>query len=201
MAKEIERKFLIEKNEFLKMTEHVKGVDINQGYLSTGEKGRVEFLKKDGKYFVKVEAEDKVYKTGLSEEQFKELGDGLSIGEDDEVRLRRKGDKYLMTVKSGGTLEREEYETLISSAQFKKLWPATSGRTIKKTRYDVPYKGKTIELDEYHGKDKGFFTAEIELSEGESETFKKPNWLEKEVTEDKRYKNKNLAKHGFPKSD
>jgi len=57
----------------------------------------------------------------------------LAISSDGtEVRIRRKGDNYFETVKSRGTLARNEIEVKISRHQFRQLWPATRGKRLKK---------------------------------------------------------------------
>src|ERR1700759_3101088 len=63
-----------------------------------------------------------------------------------EVRVRRKGEEYFQTIKSEGGLSRNEIEIEISKDQFDALWPETEGRRIKKTRYEIPFDGKIIEL-------------------------------------------------------
>ncbi|PKL37145.1 adenylate cyclase [Candidatus Peregrinibacteria bacterium HGW-Peregrinibacteria-1] len=124
----------------------------------------------------------------------------LAITEDGtEVRLRQKGQKYYQTVKSGGGKTRFEAEIEISEEQFKALWDATRGKRVEKTRYEIPHGTGAIELDVYHGDHEGLFSAEMEFaSEEDSNKFVAPEWLGEEVTDDKRYKNQNLALHGIP---
>ena len=56
-----------------------------------------------------------------------------------------------------------------------------------------------IELDVYDGALTGLLTAEVEFASLEaSVAFRPPPWLNREITEDKRYKNKNLAVKGMP---
>ena len=51
------------------------------------------------------------------------------------------------------------------------------------------------ELDIYYGELEGLITVETEFkSEKEANEFIVPNWYGKEITYDKRYKNKNLAR-------
>ena len=45
-----------------------------------------------------------------------------------EVRLRRKGDETVVTVKCGHGLERGEHEVAISAEVFEALWPLTAAR-------------------------------------------------------------------------
>lgn len=117
-----------------------------------------------------------------------------------EVRLRHKGDKYYLTVKTGKGMVRSEYETEISNSQFEDLWPSTEGRRIEKVRYKIPYEGKIAELDEYAGNLTGLMTVEVEFKpEEDSQKFLPPDWFGKEITDDSRYKNQNLALNGLPK--
>jgi len=123
----------------------------------------------------------------------------LAITEDGtEVRLRQKKDKYYQTVKVGTGKIRSEVEVEISEEQFNTLWKATEGKRIEKTRYEIPLGNKKIELDVYHDNLEGLATAEIEFSsEEESSNFIAPDWLGEEVTDNKRYKNQNLALYGI----
>lgn len=116
-----------------------------------------------------------------------------------EVRVRQKGDKYFQTIKSDGGLVRGEIEVELTKNQFDDLWQATVGRRLEKTRYEIEFGGATIELDVYKGDLAGLNVAEVEFaSVRDSETFAPPRWFGKEVTEDKRFKNKNLAINGIP---
>ena len=125
----------------------------------------------------------------------------LAITEDGtEVRLRQKGEKYFQTVKSGSGKTRFESEVEITEEQFNSLWEATKGKRVEKTRYEIPHESGLIELDVYHGGLDGLLSAEMEFSsEDDSNKFIAPEWLNEEVTDDKRYKNQDLALHGVPK--
>jgi adenylate cyclase len=71
---------------------------------------------------------------------------------------------------------------------------------VEKTRYEIPFENRFFEIDVYHGDLDGLLTAEMEFfNEEESNIFVAPEWLSEEVTDDKRYKNQNLALHGIPK--
>ena len=119
-----------------------------------------------------------------------------------EVRLRRIGDCYFETVKTGSGLRRGEYETAITEEQFTVLWPATEGRRLEKTRYELEFLGHTLYLDIYRGSLNGLEVAEVEFdSEGEGSLFAPPEWFGKEITEDSAYKNRNLATKGMPEGE
>jgi CYTH domain-containing protein len=112
----------------------------------------------------------------------------------DEIRLRKKGGAFYLTKKSTGGLMREEDEVEILEKAFEILWSLTQGKRIEKTRYVIPLGGLKIELDIYPN---GKMTAEVELPDKDYK-FDAPDWFDKEVIYDERYKNKNLAIHGFP---
>ncbi len=124
----------------------------------------------------------------------------LAIIEDGtEVRIRQKGQKHYLTVKSGGRLQRDEVEIELTHDQFTRLWPLTIGKRIEKVRYELEHAGNLIELDVYRSSLKGLVTAEVEFQSMEdSESFVPPEWFGREVTQDERYKNKSLAVSGLP---
>lgn len=104
-----------------------------------------------------------------------------------EVRIRRKGKTYYETVKSRGTLTRDEIEVKISSTQFRRLWPATRGRRLKKLRYAWNWNGHLIEIDVYQGSLAKLILAEVEFESVQaSRQFSPPPWFGKEVTDDQR---------------
>jgi CYTH domain-containing protein len=117
-----------------------------------------------------------------------------------EERVRKANEEYFHTIKSVGTLSREEREERISKSDFEFLWPLTERRRIKKTRYKIPGQDFTIEVDVYRGDLEGLIIAEVEFTSLEgAEEFQPLPWFGIEVTEDKRYKNFNLAVYGLPK--
>ncbi len=124
----------------------------------------------------------------------------IAVGSDGtEVRLRRKGDRFVQTVKRGSGLRRLETEVELSRKQFDSLWPQTESRRVAKIRYEIPYGGHLIELDVFHGVLEGLIIAEVEFrSLAESAVFKPPGWFGKEVTEDAEYRNRSLAVDGRP---
>jgi adenylate cyclase len=125
----------------------------------------------------------------------------LAIADDGtEVRIRRRDGSATLTVKGGGGRSRIEEELEIDDERFESLWPLTEGRRIEKTRYEIPAgDGLTIELDVYGGALDGLVVAEVEFdSEDDADAFAGPEWLDREVTDDRRYKNQRLACDGLP---
>jgi adenylate cyclase len=119
-----------------------------------------------------------------------------------DVRVRRRGDRTLLTVKSGAGRVRLEEEFEIDERRFASLWPLSDGRRIAKIRYSMPGDGGlTIELDVYAGDLAGLVTVEVEFeSEAASDAFDPPDWFGPELTDDMRYANRALAVHGPPPS-
>lgn len=150
MAKEIERKFLMNLNHWPK---NEKGLQYEQGYLAITKKGI--------------------------------------------TRVRIKEDKSTLTIKSKGTgLSRDEFEYQIPTEDAKKLLHLCNNDIISKTRYKVMSNNKIWDVDEFHGKNKGLWIAEVEL-ESENEEIVLPKWVEKEVTYQKKYYNAYLSKYPF----
>jgi adenylate cyclase len=123
----------------------------------------------------------------------------LAVGAEGEVRLRRRGDQTLLTVKRGAGLSRGEVEVEISAEQFEALWPLTEGRRLRKRRHVLPHDGLEIEVDVYEGELESLIVAEVEFdSEEQARAYEPPAWLGDDVTGDGRFLNENLAVSGLP---
>lgn len=123
----------------------------------------------------------------------------LAVDDQREVRLRSINDRhYRLTVKSSGALSREEIEIELNGPQMERMKPLMGSRCLQKTRYDIPYYQRNIELDIYHGPLEGLAVAEIEFEhEHAAAAFVPPEWFGRELTEDQHFKNKNLVKISF----
>ncbi|HYI20768.1 MAG TPA: CYTH domain-containing protein [Solirubrobacteraceae bacterium] len=134
---------------------------------------------------------------GLGEHRAEPIAQGYLATAPDgvEVRIRRRGDATLLTVKSGPAMVRVEEEIAIEADRFDALWPLTAGRRLDKVRHYVPLEdGLVVELDVYGGALDGLMTAEIEFpAEAAALAFSPPPWLGEEVTGDPAYANQNLA--------
>ena len=116
-----------------------------------------------------------------------------------EVRVRRWQDGHALTVKHGSGEVRTEVELCLDEDQFDELWPLTEGRRVHKERWIVPLGEREAELDVYEGELEGLRTVEVEFpDEASADAFEPPAWFGDEVTEDERYANENLARHGRP---
>ncbi len=112
-----------------------------------------------------------------------------------EVRLRQKDEQYFITVKSGSGMVRGEREISIGQKIFETLWPDTLGKRIEKHRWTGQLNTlETFELDVFMGELESLVLVEVEFSsEEQADNFQPADWFGREVTADKRYKNKALA--------
>ena len=116
----------------------------------------------------------------------------LSSDNEKVVRIRVLADKGFITIKSKVTgISRHEFEYEIPLTDAKKMIDLFGEQVIEKTRYFIPIKNHTWEVDIFEGQNKGLIIAEIELN-SEDEKFELPHWIEKEVTGDVKYYNNNL---------
>lgn len=113
-----------------------------------------------------------------------------------QVRLRRKGGAFYITVKSAPNgFVRDELEVELSREQFEALWPMTAGWRLRKTRYDVPWEEFTVEIDLYAGLNEGLRVAEVEFdSDEQARAFQPPPWMGRDVSADPALSNRNLAR-------
>lgn len=114
------------------------------------------------------------------------------------IRVRIQGDKAFLNIKSAtlgiGRLE-YEYPVPVSDAQ-EMLDNLCVGAVVTKTRYHLRVGQHVWEIDVFEDDNEGLVVAEIELGD-EKEDFPRPDWLGKEVSDDKRYYNVCLAQHPF----
>ncbi|MGB1890865.1 MAG: CYTH domain-containing protein [Candidatus Latescibacterota bacterium] len=110
------------------------------------------------------------------------------------ARIRIRDSGAFLTLKSetrGITRSEFEYEIPLADAE-EMLETLCAPPHIEKTRYVVEWKGHTWEVDVFHGGNEGLIVAEIELATAD-QAFEKPPWLGREVSQDARYFNSNLA--------
>ena len=127
----------------------------------------------------------------------------LMIRDNKEIRVRSSEienglTSYTLTIKDGSSdVTRSELEVEITEQEFSNIWPLTVGKRIKKDRYKQPIDDDhTLELDIYKSSNIGLVVVEVEFKDEEdANSFIVPNWLGREVTYSKEFKNKNLARH------
>ena len=113
------------------------------------------------------------------------------------VRVRIAGERAFLTVKgvSRGAV-RSEHEYEIPVADATDLLGLSDGPVVRKIRRVVEHEGSRWEVDEFQGDNAGLVVAELEL-ESETQQFARPPWLGREVTDDARYYNSNLAAYPY----
>ncbi|MCD8123201.1 MAG: CYTH domain-containing protein [Clostridiales bacterium] len=112
------------------------------------------------------------------------------------VRVRRDGDEYYLTYKSGGLLARAEYNLPLTAEAYEHLRDKADGIRITKRRYRIPIEktALTIELDIFEGVYEGLMLAEVEFpSLEEANAFVPPAWFGEDVTLSGKYQNSRLS--------
>jgi CYTH domain-containing protein len=109
------------------------------------------------------------------------------------IRVRLTDTEAFLTIK-GQTVgaARPEFEYSIPMDDARHMLDNFCASELSKIRYFIPHNGHTWEVDEFLGQNEGLVVAEIELS-SEDEQFSLPDWVDKEVTAEKKYTNSNLA--------
>ncbi len=116
----------------------------------------------------------------------------ISKSEQGVVRVRTKGAKGFLTIKSANTgISRSEFEYEIPLVDASQLLAQFCQKKIVKKRYLIEFGKHVWEVDEFIEPKQGFILAEIELSD-ENEPFLKPDWAEKDVSLEKIYFNSNM---------
>jgi len=121
----------------------------------------------------------------------------LSEDLDRVVRVRREGQAARLTIKGRGSgVSRPEFEYEIPAAEADVLLETLCLRPlVEKTRHRIPAgDGLMWEIDVFGGENEGLVVAEIELP-SEDAPVPRPAWLGREVTDDPRYLNVNLARN------
>lgn len=116
------------------------------------------------------------------------------------VRVRIAGEKGFVTFKDktvGMSRNEFEYEIPVKDAR-QMLATMCDKPQIEKYRYVIPAKedGLKWEVDEFLGDNAGLVVAEIEVP-AEDTKFSLPEWIDKEVTGDKKYNNSQLCKKPY----
>ena len=118
----------------------------------------------------------------------------LSLDPERTVRVRTSGGKAWLTIKGlsrGAARDEFEYEIPVKDAEAM-LDGLRVGPVLEKTRTRVPFGGRVWDVDEFRGENAGLVVAEVEL-DAEDEKVELPPWVGREVTDDPRYYNSNLA--------
>ena len=109
------------------------------------------------------------------------------------IRVRVTPVTAFLTIKGLSTgATRSEYEYEIPLKEAMELLDKFSVAELSKIRYKITFDNKVWEVDEFLGDNVGLIVAEIELT-SEDESFGIPTWVDREVTEQEKYYNSNLA--------
>lgn len=114
------------------------------------------------------------------------------------VRLRTAGNDARLTIKGTTSgVERAEYEYPVPRADAEWMLDHLCHKPlIEKTRYRIPFGGRTWEVDVFFGDNAGLIVAEIELPSADEQPDLPP-WVGAEVSHDARYFNAALVAHPY----
>ena len=115
------------------------------------------------------------------------------------VRVRVVGGKAFITLKDRAVgLVRHEFEYPIPVGDAETILDTMCGNLVEKNRCRIPAKelGLVWEVDEFFGANAPLVTAEIELPD-EKTVVELSDCIGRDVTDDHRYKNNNLATHPY----
>jgi adenylate cyclase len=116
-----------------------------------------------------------------------------------EVRLRIRPQDAALTIKAGRGMVRTEVELPLSTDDAEALWQHTEGRRLAKQRHHVQVGDHVAEVDVYEDALAGLCRVEVEFASAEdAAAFEPPAWFGREVTDDDRWRNASLARHGRP---
>ncbi|MSR44283.1 MAG: adenylate cyclase [Phycisphaerales bacterium] len=129
-----------------------------------------------------------------------ERGDGMaSTGRVRKTTMPDGRVEFHFNTKRGGGLVRQEHEEAIDAESFDRLWQTTHGRRVRKSRHRIVDGSLIWEIDAFL--DFPLVLAELEIPQANF-SIRIPSWLEgwiiREVTDDMRYRNFNLATDGPP---
>lgn len=126
-----------------------------------------------------------------------EMRQGYLAGEGGRasVRVRLEGDEARLNIKAAviGSA-RDEYEYPMPAEDCRRLLETLCVGRLEKIRHYIEHEGLTWEVDEFLHDNAGLIVAEVELG-AVDQTFVKPDWLGRELTDDRRYYNHHLALH------
>lgn len=122
----------------------------------------------------------------------------LSTVRERTVRVRTVGERGYLTIKGENEgIARAEFEYGIPFDDANELLDGLCERPlIEKDRYKISDGGLTWEVDDFFGDNAGLVLAEVEL-ESEDQSFEKPGWIAREVSDDPRYYNVNLIANPY----
>ncbi|MBB4211703.1 hypothetical protein CCR85_08445 [Rhodothalassium salexigens] len=122
----------------------------------------------------------------------------LITGAGRSLRIRQKGEQYLLTFKAdhAGAAARYEFEYPVPAEDGRQMLALCERPPIEKHRHLVDHGGHTWEVDVFAGANAGLVLAEVELDAADA-ALDLPAWVGPEVTDDPRFANAALYEHPF----
>lgn len=200
MAKEIERKFLVLFDDYLKDATKVE--TLMQSYLSGIEGVYVSIFASQDKGYVEIDTEQDSWAIAINSEEAHEISQ--QNPDDLTVRLRSIDDeRAVLTIKGRSTedgLSRDEWEYDIDIDLYYNIATTLELEYLRKFRYSCPLDNLVIEVDMFESEEgvKPQELAEIEFPVGydHSQILWLPGWVGEEVTGNVDYYNSVMIKSG-----
>ena len=108
------------------------------------------------------------------------------------LRIFNKENAIMSFKEKTSKISKYEFEYNIPLEDANKMISIADVPFINKKRHIIHIDSLKWEIDEFLDKNKGLIIAEVELKT-EDQSISIPNWIDKEVTNDKKYYNYNLA--------
>jgi len=108
------------------------------------------------------------------------------------LRIFNKENAIMSFKEKTSKISKYEFEYNIPLEDANKMISIADVPFIDKKRHIIHIDSLKWEIDEFLDKNKGLIIAEVELR-SEDQSINIPNWIDKEVTNDKKYYNYNLA--------
>jgi len=125
------------------------------------------------------------------------IAQGYLAADPASVRIRIQDGAATLTIK--GEVEglvRDEFEYAIPLADAEALLRLCPEPPIVKKRHELIHAGKLWQVDAFEGALAGLVIAEVELERAD-EVITLPDWIGREVTHDRRYRNSSLIRSGL----
>ena len=150
------------------------------------------------KYLLKENAEKWIKKSSFKKHRILQFYTHIAACK--ETRYRKHDTRYYKTLRIGNDIRTDEVIKEINKKTFKEKKRKKIGELLKKSRYQIDK--KTV-LDIYHDDFKNLLLLEVKFdNKNQLQTYTLPKnirpFIKKDVSDDKRYRNKNLAKLGNP---